>query len=115
MLSDPAAARERVKLGRYFYGPLNANHNANHILHPLLMKLHTVRCTCSTGNNGNTGNTGNNGNTGNSGNNGNNGNTPAAGNTGVTVGAGNAGVVGGGSHTIGGAKSKIHILLSLYC
>ena len=36
-----------MKLGRHFYSPLNPAHNANHILHPVLMRLHTVRCTCN--------------------------------------------------------------------
>ena len=46
-MTNIAACNERVKLGRHFYSPLNPAHNANHILHPVLMRLHTVRCTCN--------------------------------------------------------------------
>ena len=46
-MTNIAACNERVKLGRHFYSPLNPAHNANHILHPVLMRLHTVRCMCN--------------------------------------------------------------------
>ena len=62
VLIDSAASNERVKLGRYFYCPLNPTHNANHILHPILMRLHTVRCTCTSNNNSDSDNNNNNNN-----------------------------------------------------